>query len=256
MGLSAPELSLLALVVALAFFVESATGFGSMVVALTLGALRFPVTSLLGWLLPVNLVLSTYLVARGWRSLDGPFLGRRALPLVLGGLLVGLAVSRVVQVSRLEPLFAGLVVVVAAALVRGALQREVPVPLHGPVRAAALLGAGVVHGLFATGGPLAVFVFSRELKDKAAFRATLSALWLVLNLLLLPRLVGEGVLSAGTLSVSALLLAPLAVGIVAGERLHARLDEGRFRQVVGVLLVAAGGVLLTTSLLKARGTPQ
>ena len=53
--MSPPQTALLAGIVAVAFLVEAAAGFGSMVVALTVGALFFPMPSLLGWLVPVNL---------------------------------------------------------------------------------------------------------------------------------------------------------------------------------------------------------
>ena len=92
---------------------------------------------------------------------------------------------------------------------------------------------------------LAVFVSSRALPEKSAFRATLAALWVVLNLLLLPRLWLDGSLDV---AVSFLLLAPLGVGALAGNWIHHRLDEARFRRVVAVLLLGAGSTLLYTSL--------
>ncbi len=243
------DIAVLAGVVLLAFTVEAATGFGSMVVALALGALWFEVPALLGWLVPVNLVLSAYLVVRGRAALDARFLTRRALPLMTAGLVAGSLLSRAVEVDWLAPAFGVFVVAVAAWQVREALgPQEALLPLPAAARVSALLGAGVIHGLFATGGPLAVFVSARELRDKAAFRATLSALWVVLNLLLLPRLVADGVLGRATLPVSAALLVPLGVGLVAGELLHRRLDERRFRVVVGGTLAVAGAVLLANAL--------
>jgi hypothetical protein len=73
-------------------------------------------------------------------------------------------------------------------------------------------------------------------------------LWVVLNALVLPRLVAQGELTAATLGTSALLLAPLALGIAAGEWVHHRLDERRFRVAVAALLLVAGGVLAVGSL--------
>jgi uncharacterized membrane protein YfcA len=92
-----------------------------------------------------------------------------------------------------------------------------------------------------------VYVASRELPEKAVFRASLSAVWVLLNLLLLPRLWLEGNLSSSSLGTSGLLLLPLLAGIVAGEWIHHRLDERRFRVAVAVLLVAAGLTLLISS---------
>lgn len=248
---------LLAGIVFVAFLVEAAAGFGSVVVAMTVGALWWPVPQLLAWLVPVNLVLSVYLVLRGRGALDWRFLGRRLLPLMAVGLAVGtLVASRANEAAWLKPAFGVFVVGVAAWQLRRALSvHGEGAPLSPPLRAVALLGAGVIHGVYATGGPLAVFVSARELKDKASFRATLSALWVALNSLVLPRLVLQGEITATTLGTSALMLAPLGLGIVAGEWVHHRLDERRFRVAVAALLLLAGGVLAVSSLKAALGPP-
>ena len=247
---------LLALIVFASFLVEAATGFGSMIVALTFGALWFDVNTLLAWLIPVNMVLSAYLVARGWRVVQWRFLGTRMLPLMAAGLVLGTLVARgAAQTSWLKPVFGAFVMAVAAWQLKNALAPSGSVvPLPGLARVAALLGAGVIHGIFATGGPLAVFVSARELPDKAAFRGTLSALWLVLNALVLPRLVMEGQVSPTTLSTSAVMLLPLALGIAAGDWVHHRMDEARFRVVIAVMLLIAGTVLLAHSAAAGRGT--
>ncbi|MBL8923636.1 MAG: TSUP family transporter [Myxococcaceae bacterium] len=239
----------LALLVLVSFFVEAAAGFGSMVVALTVGAQFMPVDALLGVLVPVNLVLSVYLVLRGRAHVDWRFLGRRVAPLMALGLLAGTLLTRVVDGAVAKPAFGAFVVVVAAWQLKQALAPVAALrPLPEVARVSGLVGAGVIHGVFATGGPLAVFVSARELPDKHAFRATLSALWVVMNGLVMPRLVRDGAVTASTLTTSALLLVPLALGIVLGERAHAALDERRFRVVVAALLLVAGLGLLGGSL--------
>ncbi len=240
--MTAEQTALLAGIVAIAFLVEAAAGFGSMVVALTVGALFFPIPSLLGWLVPVNLVLSVVLLARNREHVNRKFLFSAVVPLMTLGLLGGIALARTTDTAWMKPVFAVFVVAVAAhqLLSRAALK-----PLPAPLANVLLVSAGVIHGVFATGGPLAVFVSSRTLPDKSAFRATLAAVWVVLNLLLLPRLWLDGSLD---LAVSFLMLAPLGVGALAGNWIHHRLDEARFRRVVAVLLLGAGGTLLYTSL--------
>lgn len=241
---------ILALIVFAAFLVEAATGFGSMVVALTFGALWFGVNELLGWLVPVNMVLSAYLVWRDRRSVRWRFLFTKMLPLMALGLVAGtLVAAQAAQTTWLKPVFGLFVMAVATWQLKTALKPSAAAsPLPAPARIAALLGAGVIHGIFATGGPLAVFVSARELPEKAAFRGTLSMLWLVLNALVLPRLVLEGRVTTATLQTSAFLLLPLAAGIGAGEWVHHRLDEARFRVIVAVMLLLAGGVLVSQSI--------
>lgn len=240
----------LPVIVFLSFLVEAAAGFGSMVIALTLGAMWFQVDALLTWLVPVNEVLSLWLVARGWRSIRWAFLAKRVGPLMGVGLVVGTLISaQAAQAWWLKPLFGVFVVAVAVWQLSSTLKPNVEAPpLPFAARVSALLGAGVIHGIFATGGPLAVFVTARELPEKAQFRATLSALWAALNGVLLANWAWEGRMTGESLTQSAWLLLPLAGGIAVGEWVHHRLDERRFRIAVASLLLAAGTVLTLRSL--------
>lgn len=247
-------MQLLAPIVFVAFLVEAAAGFGSMVIALTVGALLFPVDQLLVWLVPVNLVLSVWLVARGRAHVDWPFLLRKLLPLVGAGLAAGLAISsRASEAPWLKPLFGVFVIAVSAWQLVGALRPAGEARALPPAaRVTALLGAGLIHGIYATGGPLAVFVTARELAEKSAFRATLSMLWVVLNAIVVARYAFDSALTTESLKTSALMLVPLAGGIVAGEWLHHRLDERRFRITVAAMLLIAGAVLTLNSFSQPR----
>ncbi len=227
------ELPWLAGLVALAFGVEAATGFGGTLVALALGARHFGVEPLLAILVPLNVALSTAILARDWRSVSRPFLLKRALPAMAVGLLAGTMLTTVLG-SRGLLLAFGLSIVTFAAW-QLATRARPPAELGPKAQWVALLAGGVVHGLFATGGPLAVLVAQRDVPEKRAFRATLAALWLALNTLWLLRL-GD----AHALPTAALLLVPLALGAVAGELVHRRLAAQTFRAVVSLVLLAGG----------------
>jgi hypothetical protein len=43
------------------------------------------------------------------------------------------------------------------------------------------MGAGLVHGMYTTGGPLLVYALGREGLSKHVFRSTVTAVWLVFN---------------------------------------------------------------------------
>ena len=250
-------LLLLGLVALLAFVVEATAGFGATIVTVTLAAYFMPIDAVLAALLPVNVLLSAYLTAKYWRAVDTRVLLRRVLAWMVPGMAIGMLPSVLPQLAALRghgvirTLFAAFVVVLAASELwraRRASSAEAR-PLSAPLAALSLIGAGVVHGLFACGGPMLVYVVGRELTDKARFRATLSAVWLLLNLVLVVSYVADGTISRTSLEGSGVLLLSLIAGLATGEWLHDKLSVARFRLAVFALLFFAGSALLVRSVL-------
>ncbi len=249
MPLSTEELLLLSAVLGAGCFVEAVAGFGGTILALALGARWFSIEALLAWFLPVNLILSTTLAVRGRAAIDRAMLARRILPVIGVGVAGGTALAWVIVADRARLAFSILVVAVAVA----ELARQVrPAPTAARVRRpwlerALLIGAGVAHGLFASGGPLAVAALARAMPTKAAMRATLAVLWLTLNVLVLTRLAIRGDVDGDTLLGSLLLVPALLVGLGLGERVHGLASERTFRRAVaGLLLLCAALVLMRT----------
>lgn len=94
---------------------------------------------------------------------------------------------------------------------------------------------------------MVVYVLARRTLDKARFRTTLSALWLVLNAVLVAGYVRSGAYDRDTALLSAALLPSLALGLLLGERLHDRVAPHAFRKLVLVLLAIAGVLLLISA---------
>lgn len=234
---SVETLALLVAVVALAFTVEGALGFGATVIALTLGAFVVPMDTLLPALVPLNMVLSASIVWRSRRAVDRRWLLTRAVPLMALGMPLGMVAARSLDATLLVRSFGAFVCTIALF----ELMRR-PLPLPAP--ALVLLG-GVVHGAFGTGGPMVVAAAGRTLEDKTRFRGTLSALWLSLHVVLLSGFAHDGKLNQAT----ALTVAALAVGVVpgifVGEAVHRRVPVAAFRVVVWVVLGLAGLALIS-----------
>jgi uncharacterized membrane protein YfcA len=113
-------------------------------------------------------------------------------------------------------------------------------PLPPLATRATLVGAGVIHGLFSSGGPLLVWAIGRAPIEKSVFRATLSTLWVLLASALTAAYAWNGRVGRESLAATASLLPVLAVSYAAGQWAHQRLDETRFRTAVYLLLLAAG----------------
>lgn len=242
-------IALLALVVFLAFLVEAALGFGATVVAVALGAFLVPIPELLAAFVPLNIVLSTYLAVRYRRDIDWRLLMLRIVPLMVAGIPVGLLVLGWGSDRLLKALF-GVFVVGLSALELWRMHRPAPAESQAdagislPAQVVLLLAGGVVHGAFATGGPMAVYVSGRVLTDKGRFRSTLSTLWLILNLVLVVGYAVQGSLDREAGILAAWLALPLGLGLVLGDWLHHRVDARIFRLAVFGLLLLAGGLLI------------
>ncbi len=236
-------LAIVGLVIAAGTAVQTSIGFGSMVIAMTLGALVLPVGELVPLLLPVTLT-QTVIVAVGDRGVIAwDLLLRRVLP-IMG---TGMAASLLLVTEDAPWMRPALGLMILGLAVRE-LWKGAPKEGQRGSRLAANVGilvAGVVHGIFATGGPPLVWALGQEQLDKRTFRTTLTVVWLVLNAVLLVTFLVNGRVDGGTAMGSAVLLLPTLLGIAAGQWLHHRVDEARFRTAVwGVLVVAALPLIL------------
>lgn len=227
----------------LAYTLEAITGFGSVVIALSLGALLLPIDQLLPILVPLNICMTGYLVRRHWRQIDLPLLLGTLLPGMLVGTLLGYALLPYLDTQALQIGFGLLITWFAGRELWRLSQASSPVRRPAWLTRAIMLGAGLSHGLFASGGPLLVYGLAGTPLDKARLRATLISVWFTLNSLLTLAFALDGRLLPALPQV--LSYAPLLLlGVWLGERLHRRFDEHHFRIAIHLLLLLTGLLLL------------
>src|SRR5690625_4446705 len=99
----------LGLFILLAYTVEVVTGFGSIVIALSLGALLLPIAEMLPILVPLNIVMSGYLSIRHRAHIHWPTLLRLVLPFMAAGTLLGYWLRPVLSSSILQALLGVLI---------------------------------------------------------------------------------------------------------------------------------------------------
>jgi uncharacterized membrane protein YfcA len=239
------DVFVLMVVVTAAYSCAGALGFGANVLTVALGAHLLPVDRILPAILPTSLALSAWIAWRQRRMIAGRVLTRDVLPLVLVGFPVGLFVFQTAHTVHLQRLLGA--VIAALALIE--LLRPSPAPddasrpIGRPAARALLVGGGFVQGLFASGGPLVVYVLSRYGLDKGAFRATLCLLWVLLNSVLLVTYGATGRIDEASLRLTAWAVLPMLVGLALGQRLHSGLQITGFRRAVDSVLLASGVVL-------------
>lgn len=234
---------LLALFILLAYTVEAITGFGSLVIALSLGALLLPISELMPILVPLNVCMTSYLVWRHRQQIHWPTLLRLILPLMLAGTLIGYGLRPWLGDQLLQLLFGALVLWFASRELWRMARNHIATAHPAWLSRSLTLGAGLTHGLFASGGPLLVYALAGTTLDKGKMRATLLSVWLSLNASLTLLFLFDGSLLP-SLHKIIWYLPILVLGVWAGEFLHHHLNEQRFRQFVYALLVMTGCLLM------------
>jgi len=235
----------LAPILLVSFTAGAALGFGSTVIALALGSHFFAVEELLPVLVPLNVILGTYLVGRHRGSVKWRLVLTQILPMMVAGTCAGLVLFHVLSGAAMKSAFGVLVVALSGYEILKLTGVAGPsAPLGECARRVWLLAAGVVHGVYASGGPLLVYTLGRSQLAKTEFRSTLWAVWLTLNTILLGAYAAGGSITRLTL-LRCLLLAPVVVAATAvGEWSHYRIDDRVFRLAVFSLLLVVGGALV------------
>ena len=110
---------------------------------------------------------------------------------------------------------------------------------------AVLIVSGIVHGMFVCGGPLLIVYASEKLRDKDEFRATVSAVWIVLNSIIMLTDVKNGNLSVDIMPLLAVSIGILFAAIVVGNKIAKHMNKKTFMIVTYILMgISALSLLL------------
>jgi len=233
------DIAILALILVLAHSVETYLGFGSTIIALSLGIFLFPIETLLPALVTIGTLQSVWLIIRWHGHIRWRVILVGILPLAAIGLAAGIFLRDYVSEILLIALL-GLFIVVTSilelvALYRSDARRE---PLKIWVAAPVIFAGGLFQGLFASGGPPIVYYAGRVIDDPAQFRSTLSVLWLILNLALLISMWAGGQAGIITLELAAMVLPGFIAGVVIGSFI--KMKSRTFKAATWAMLLIIG----------------
>ena len=243
-SLSSFELLYSALVLLVAFAVRGAVGFGSSIVAIPLLALRLPLRTIVPVIALLSITAAIGQSVKDRQMIRWTAIAPLMLPTLLG-ILAGLYLFRAFEQTTLRK-FLGLFVVGYAAHTFLAPRIAIPF-IKVSLFSAIALGApaGLITTLFGgMAGPLFVIYLDLYRLEKTPFRATISALFLLNSGL---RVIGyfvSGFYDLTTLLVFAAAMPVMVFGMTFGDRIHIKLGERTFREVIGTILLCSGLVLM------------
>jgi len=230
------------LVILFGVFLQTSVGFGT-VVTMPLGILLMgmgvtkPVVTFIALLTGLSVLVKEYKHIN-WRELA------KMSGVMLVGVLVAQWVSDRVKMNYLLVLYGAVVIGIGLKKLFWPTTRSA----SKVVRNLALAIAGIMQGLFVSGGSfLAVYAVDR-MPEKQELRATNNALWAILNTVMLTLYLTGGQVDRKVLIMGAIAVIPMILGVWLGNVFISRIKQQTFLKLVYIILIASGIVLLISNL--------
>lgn len=232
-------------VVFLSNIIQCVTGFAGTVLAMPFSVMLVGLDTARPVLNVMGLAASVGVVAKKHTAVD-----KKELLLILGVTLPGMFAGAYLKTllsatgGLLFKLLGALVIVFALMNFAGFLLKKDLAEKSRALGYVFLVLGGLVHGLFVCGGPLIVSYASVKLKETDTFRATLSAVWIVLNAVLAVTDALSGSFTGETLVLTAVCLAVLVGAILLGNRIADKMSRKAFLILTYALMLLSGVSLL------------
>lgn len=234
------------IVVLVSNIIQGITGFAGTVLAMPVSVILVgfdtakPVLNVLG------ILAGLYVVATSYKHIDKKeFLKITAVMLVgiVGGIFL-----RGLFTGNPSLLYKLLGVIVIAVGVVGIIKsfskkKEEDKPQNPVLSYSLLITSGIVHGMFVCGGPLLVSYLTGRLRQKESFRATISAVWVVLNTVIMLDDIKAGYFNRQLLITLAVSAAVMFAAMAIGSVLYKKMSRELFMKITFVLLIISGASL-------------
>ncbi len=257
------------LVIFLANIIQGITGFAGTILAMPFSIhlvgynVAKPVLNVLG------IIAGVYVVLGGYKKVNLKELKRVSIFMGIG-ILVGIALKRFLGgYDKVMYIALGIFVIFIGArglfsFLKYAFENGAFIPYRSPRKTkgniqeredyiekgitpgatALLVFSGIVHGIFVSGGPLIITYLSNHTKSKEEFRRTVSAVWIILNSMILVSDLLAGYYTLDTIKVQVMSVPFLFGGMFIGGVLYKHMSQTVFTVLTYILLCIAGISLL------------
>lgn len=233
-----------ALIVFVAAALQRAVGFGFALLAVPLMAFVVPTKSAVVIVFLTGSVTSVWLALRLVHRIEWRTARRLGAGAVVGA-PVGVVILSLVSAMSLR-LVLGVTTSVAAVwiIVSSRRGRARPVEHKRSTTFGLGVASGVLNTSLATSGPPLVYELRRTGFHGDRFRGTISAVFVISNLIGLPLLALAGLITADDLALAVISVLPCVAGFLFGSRIARRMSPARFAWAVDALLLATGLVTI------------
>ncbi|WP_319522465.1 sulfite exporter TauE/SafE family protein [uncultured Desulfosarcina sp.] len=214
-------------------------GFGFSMITVAALSLVLPPERIVPMILMLEVGASLLLLPGAWSSVNWPALAWMLLGVGIGTPL-GVWLLGNVSPACMKTAVAAIIFALAFILRKGVVVKRQPGRAQTVVTGTA---SGILNGAAAIGGPPAVLFFFSSPAGAAVSRASLIAYFLLTDILAAGTCLAAGLMTVNHARQALLMLVPMAIGLLAGQRMFHRTSETVFRK--RVLLCLMGLSVLT-----------
>ena len=180
-------------------------------------------------------ISSLMIVITGWRHINWKEFGKMFVLMSLG-MLAGIWLFELFPLKQLLILYGVMIILIALQRLFGKTSRELP----KTVMLLLLFAAGIIHGMFVSGGALLVVYAAAVLRDKEEFRATVALIWVTIGCYMTGTQIQAGHFNPHVLFLIAAGIVPVLIGTWIGTGLVRKIRQETFMNLTYVLLLLSG----------------
>lgn len=225
-----------------AYTVQAITGFAGNIFAMPVGTTLLGLSSTVAVLNAMGVFACGLLTLLNLKSVNWRELGK-ILAVMTVFMLIGIWLDTLIPLDILLRIYGAVIVIVGLKNLLIANQKPLPEWALWIILAL----AGLIQGMFVSGGAFLVIYAIQKLQDRQQFRITLSATWAILNCIYAVIAAQQGYFTGDVIQII-LMCVPLALAATfLGSKLQERISQEKFLKFTYVLLLFIGATLLITS---------
>jgi hypothetical protein len=214
---------------------QAITGFAGTLLAMPPTIKLIGVDSAKALLNAIAQISSLMIVITGFRHINWKEFFKMFI-LMAAGMAAGIKIFEIFPVEQLLTIYGIMIIIVA--LCKMFVKKEVQLPKAALM--AIIFAAGIIHGMFVSGGALLVVYAALVMKDKEEFRATLALIWVTIGCYMTANQVMIGNFNSYVIFLMIVGIIPVFVGTWIGTKLVKKIRQEIFMNITYVLLLISG----------------
>jgi len=225
--------------IGLGFYIQTVAGFAAGLFAIPILISVLPMQEAIALMSVFLLIFSIILVYKNWNSIEKKTVLELSIGVVIG-LSLGILILKTGNPVFLKRLLGGFTILFV--LYHFLSQKKFKIP--GKLGIFFGLAGGFFSGMFSAGGPTYVMYVYNRIDSASIFRATLIGILAITNTLRIPMLLVSDILTPDTLLIALYMLPVFIIALLLGNKTYHKINEGKFKTGLMILLGISGISLL------------